>query len=167
MERMWSPWRSAYVESSDEANAKGCFLCGCAEVEDMTPSNLVVARFDHCFVVLNRYPYNAGHLLVVPNAHVADIRDLEDEVSLEMVRACQAAMTVLDQAISPHAYNFGANLGRSAGAGVPDHVHWHIVPRWDGDTNFMPTIAETKVMSHALEDLWGQFREGFEARARA
>lgn len=167
MERMWSPWRSHYVETSDEANAQGCFLCNCARGGSMDQHDLVVARYDHCFVVLNRYPYNAGHLLIAPNDHAADLRDLPDAVGHEMLMATRESMAVLDDAIGPHAYNFGANLGRSAGAGVPDHLHWHLVPRWDGDTNFMPTIAETKVMSHALEDLWKQFVEGFKRRTSA
>lgn len=167
MERMWSPWRSRYVETSDETNAQGCFLCRCAQAGYMDEHNLVVARFDHCFVVLNRFPYNAGHLLVAPYAHVADQRELPEVIGQEMLRATQVSMAVLDDTIGPHAYNFGANLGRSAGAGVPDHLHWHLVPRWDGDTNFMPTIAETKVMSHALEDLWKQFIQAFKGRTSA
>ena len=167
MDQMWSPWRSKYVENADDTNAEGCFLCRCANETELTQDNLVVARFDHCFVVLNRFPYNAGHLLIAPNEHVADLQGLSEDTTQSMMKATKTAMHVLDGIIHPHAYNFGANLGRSAGAGVPDHLHWHLVPRWNGDTNFMPTIAETKVMSHALEDLWDQFVKGFQASQHA
>lgn len=149
--------------SADTSNNAGCFLCDCAEAAEATPDNLVVARYDLCVVVLNRYPYNAGHLLIAPHVHVAAFEELDEQVAIQMTQVTQRAIQVLNNIIHPHGYNFGANLGRSAGAGVPDHVHWHLVPRWNGDTNFMPTIGETKVMSHALEDLWEQFRGGFSA----
>lgn len=161
MERMWSPWRSHYVGTADESNAQGCFLCACSQAHHATADNLVVAQYEHCVVVLNRFPYNAGHLLIAPNDHVAEFEALNEPVAVQMTQVTQQAIRVLNGIIRPHGYNFGANLGRSAGAGVPDHVHWHLVPRWNGDTNFMPTIGETKVMSHALEDLWEQFRHGF------
>ncbi len=161
MERMWSPWRSHYVGAADASNDSGCFLCECGSAPEGTPENLVVAQFEHCVVVLNRYPYNAGHLLIAPRDHVAEFEALENSVAVQMTLVTQQAIRVLNQIIHPHGFNFGANLGRSAGAGVPDHVHWHLVPRWNGDTNFMPTIGDTKVMSHALEDLWEQFSRGF------
>ena len=160
MDNLWSPWLSQYVASADETNAEGCFLCRCAQ-ETPSNSNLVVASFDHTFVVLNRYPYNAGHVLVAPHEHVGDLVALDANVSHELMDVTQLSLKVVAEVLSPHAANIGANLGRHAGAGVPDHLHMHIVPRWNGDTNFMSTISETKVVSDALDDLWTRFSAGF------
>ena len=161
MDRLWSPWRSVYVEGATEAPESECFLCTCARVTVPSVDSLVVARFEHCYVVLNRFPYNAGHLLIAPNDHVGELQALAPATTHDMMAATQQSINVLNRVISPHGFNFGANLGRAAGAGVPDHIHWHLVPRWDGDTNFMPSVGETKVMSHALESLWSEIAAEF------
>ena len=163
-ENLWSPWRSQYVSSADETNAESCFRCPCAK-EEPSADNLVVAHFKNTMVVLNRYPYNAGHLLIAPHVHEGDLLALSDDVSHELMDVTRLTIKVVNEVLKPHAANVGANLGRHAGAGVPDHLHMHVVPRWNGDTNFMPTIAETKVVSDALEDLWQRFTDGFKAHA--
>lgn len=164
MDQLWSPWRSKYIASAAEQDADGCFLCRCAESTEMSLENLVVARFEHVFVVMNRYPYNAGHLLVAPKEHTGELSTLSTEVAHQMMEVTQLALRITETVMNPHGCNIGANLGRAAGAGVPDHLHMHTVPRWSGDTNFMPTIAETKMMSNSLEELWAKFRDAFDAQ---
>lgn len=166
MEQLWSPWRSTYIRSADERNAEGCFLCNCAAAEPNV-DDLVVAKFAHTVVVMNRFPYNAGHLLVAPIVHEGDIRALPAEVAHELMDVVRIAIDVLEEVLHPHGCNVGANLGRHAGAGVPDHLHIHVVPRWSGDTNFMPVLADVKMISDSLEELWQQIREGFLRRGTA
>ena len=161
MHNLWSPWRSIYIETPREDRDDGCFLCDAASSRENTVDNLVVARFPQTFVVLNRYPYNAGHLMVVPNVHEGDLAALDEAVATEIMQSVRKALTVMNNVLHPHGVNVGANLGEHAGAGVPGHLHIHLVPRWSGDTNFMPTIAETKVASAALEELWTTFSKAF------
>jgi ATP adenylyltransferase len=161
MDQLWSPWRSNYITSADEQNAEGCFLCRCADSNELSLENLVVARFEHVFVVMNRYPYNAGHLLIAPKEHTGELSTLSKEVAHQLMEITQLSLRVTESVMKPHGCNVGANLGRLAGAGVPDHLHIHTVPRWSGDTNFMPTIAETKMMSNSLEELWAKFCDAF------
>jgi len=138
---LWAPWRLEYVEQADERS--GCIFC---EPE----SELVVDRGPHAFVVLNRFPYSAGHLLVAPGRHIGVYGELTDEEVLDVHRLATASIAALDAEYGPHGYNLGWNLGRSAGAGVVDHVHLHVVPRWTGDTSFMPVVAGAKVIPEAL-----------------
>jgi len=138
---LWAPWRLEYIEHVDEE--RGCIFC---EPQD----ELVVHRGADAFVVLNRFPYASGHMLVAPFRHVADIGDLRDEEALEIHRLASAAVGSLSQAYRAQGYNLGWNLGRIAGAGIADHVHLHVVPRWAGDTNFMPVLADVKVLPQAL-----------------
>lgn len=161
MEQLWSPWRSSYIASSAERSAGGCFLCAAAteEVDDL--SVLVVARFPSTIVVLNRYPYNAGHLLIAPAAHIAGLDALPREHAHELMDVTQTALRLLETELHPHGINVGANLGAAAGAGVPGHLHVHLVPRWNGDTNFMPVIGEVKVVSEQLEEMWTRFSAAF------
>lgn len=154
MEQLWAPWRLSYVvkdapaEKTDE-----CFLCrGVAESEDRR--NLIVERSTLGVVVLNKFPYNNGHLLVAPMRHVARIDDLTDDESLDLQKLLGKMLRSLDRAIRPDGYNVGLNLGKVAGAGLPGHLHWHIVPRWNGDTNFMPVVADTKVIVQSLDSLY-------------
>lgn len=161
MEQLWSPWRSTYIRSADERNAEGCFLCNCAAATEPNVDDLVVARYQHSVVVMNRFPYNAGHLLVAPIAHEGDLRALPPEVAHELMDVMQLSIDALDEVLQPHGCNVGANLGRHAGAGVPDHLHIHVVPRWSGDTNFMPVLADVKMISDSLEELWHQLRDAF------
>lgn len=163
MEHLWSPWRSQYISSfSKKPESASCFLCDAvAATPDHDEGNLVVHRSASCFVIMNRYPYNAGHLMVVPNVHCGDFGLLPAGVAMELMSVLQTSHKVLTRMYHPHGFNMGANLGRVAGAGVPDHLHLHLLPRWNGDTNFMPLIAETKVVSESLEETARQLRALF------
>ena len=167
MEHLWSPWRSQYIDSFSKPAKETCFLCDAvtSTQEELATEhegeNLVVYRAKQCFVIMNRYPYNAGHLMVVPYEHCGDFSRLPLSVVTEMMVVLQLCHRVLTEMFHPHGFNIGANLGRVAGAGVPDHLHIHILPRWNGDTNFMPLIAETKVVSESLEDTARELRETF------
>lgn len=152
MDRLWAPWRMDYIGSI--APQSDCFLCDIVGNDGQADAaNLVVERRENTFVVLNRYPYNNGHTLVCPNAHVADLDGLDDTIMLELMQATRDATALLRQTMRPDGFNIGVNLGRVAGAGLPGHVHVHIVPRWSGDTNFMPVLGQAKVIPQALEDL--------------
>lgn len=161
MDRLWSPWRSEYIGTADESNEQGCFLCACAALPEITFQTLVVARFEHCFVVMNRFPYNAGHLLIAPAIHHADLATLDPTIAASLMSVLQLSARVTQRVLAPHGLNVGANLGRAAGAGVPDHLHFHTVPRWNGDTNFMPALADVKVVSEELSSTWSRFAEAF------
>ena len=147
MKRIWAPWRMKFIESS----SKGCVFCK-VQVQTDDPANMIVFRGKHSFVILNRYPYTSGHLLVVANDHAASLEDLEAGTRAEIMELVTQAMSVLRKVYQPHGFNIGANIGEAAGAGIAGHVHMHVVPRWVGDSNFMMTLAETKVMPEALED---------------
>lgn len=148
MERLWAPWRLEYIQSADEQ--PGCIFCRAAELDD--EQGLVVHRGSTAFVLLNRYPYAGGHLLVAPFRHEGEFGGLTSEEALEIHRLSATALGVLAHVMRPQGFNLGWNLGRIAGAGVVDHVHQHVVPRWAGDTNFMPVLADVKVMPETLED---------------
>lgn len=148
MERLWSPWRLDYVTGATDTSGSDCVFCvapGLPESE-----SLVVARADACFVVLNRYPYNNGHLLVVPTRHIGSLAETTPEELAELMVLTRRAEIVLTEVYSPHGMNIGINVGRPAGAGIPGHLHVHVVPRWDGDTNFMTVIGETRVVPEEL-----------------
>ena len=141
-ERLWAPWRLEYVETG--ADAGGCVLCDAVAGDD--PAGLIVHRGEHAFVLMNLYPYSNGHVMVAPYRHVAEPGSLDVTERTEMWSLFDAAVRALTAAMSPHGFNAGVNLGRVAGAGVEDHIHMHVVPRWNGDTNFMPVLADVKVM---------------------
>ena len=155
MDQLWAPWRLSYVAAArPPAPEDDCFLCrGLAEQDD--PRNLIVLRTPHTAVVLNRFPYNNGHLLVAPRAHKARLGDLESAETLDLMQTVNRMVGVLDELMRPDGYNIGLNLGLAAGAGLPGHLHWHVVPRWNGDTNFMPVLADTKVIVQSLDALYG------------
>lgn len=140
---------------------KGCIFCEKPR-EQKDRENLIVARFESCFVILNAFPYNNGHLMVVPYKHVPSLLDLTDEELAELMKVTKIAEGVLRQALKPHGFNIGMNLGRCAGAGIEDHLHIHIVPRWNGDTNFMPVIGETKVMPETLQQTYEKLKPLFD-----
>lgn len=154
MERLYAPWRMAYVDQPDKdiapGGATGCIFCD-KSAQDDDGKNLIVHRGRHAFVLLNLFPYNNGHLMVAPYRHTANLADLDDAASLELLTLAKQAQAALHDALHPEAYNLGMNLGRVAGAGIADHLHLHIVPRWNGDTNFMPVLADVKVLPDALE----------------
>jgi ATP adenylyltransferase len=145
---LWAPWRLEYIEQADEQ--PGCIFCNAAAASD--EDGLVVHRGDHAFALLNRFPYSSGHLMIAPFRHVGDFGDFEDEEALELHRLAQHGLGALAAVYEPQGYNLGWNLGRIAGAGIIDHVHLHVVPRWAGDTNFMPVLADVKVLpEHIVE----------------
>jgi ATP adenylyltransferase len=145
---LWAPWRLEYVQGADEED--GCLFCLAVEGDD--EERLVVHRGSRAIVLLNKFPYASGHLLVAPVRHVGEFGGLESEEALELHRLADAGMGALAQEYAPQGYNLGWNLGRIAGAGVVDHVHLHVVPRWAGDTNFMPVLADLKVMPEHLAE---------------
>ncbi len=154
MNRLWSPWRSKYIESFSEqktGEAKGCVFCQKLAQKD-DEENLIVYRSSLSAIIMNIYPYNSGHLMVVPFAHKAMFEDLTKEELSDVMEQTQLGIKLLRMTSHPDGFNFGANLGRLSGAGIADHIHFHIVPRWDGDTNFMPVLTETKVISEDLHD---------------
>lgn len=154
MDRLWAPWRMQYVSAPPpDPDASDCFLCrGLAESSDR--ENQILLRTASSAVVLNRYPYNNGHLLVAPLAHKAQLSDLTDAEMLDGQHVLRRMVSLLTQTMRPDGFNLGANLGRVAGAGLPGHLHWHIVPRWNGDTNFMPVLSDVKVISQSLAALY-------------
>jgi ATP adenylyltransferase len=141
----------------------GCFFCQAASADPAQDSEyLVVARSERCLAILNRYPYNSGHLMVAPLAHLGALEDLESPVATDLMALTQRAIRVLRSVLTPEGFNVGVNLGRVAGAGVIDHVHQHVVPRWNGDTNFMPVIGEVKVLGEHLQRSYEKIRAGFD-----
>jgi len=153
MEHLWSPWRSKYISSfKDKKEDFTCFLCEAAHCTEFNDENLVVYKSIYSVVLMNRYPYNSGHLLIAPNIHIGDILNLEINHLLDINILIQKSIMVLNNLYHPHGYNIGANLGRAAGAGVPDHLHFHVVPRWNGDTNFVPVLSEVKIISEFIEE---------------
>jgi ATP adenylyltransferase len=154
MDHLWAPWRLAYIANPPKPHEDpGCFLCrGLADQADR--NHHIVLRTARSAVVLNRFPYNNGHLLVAPLAHKGRLGELEVAEVLDLQETLRRMIGILDQAMTPDGYNVGLNLGRVAGAGLPGHLHWHIVPRWNGDTNFMPVLADVKVISQSLDALY-------------
>jgi ATP adenylyltransferase len=154
MDHLWAPWRLSYVATAKApAAADPCFLCtGLADHNDR--ANLIALRTPHSVVVLNRYPYNNGHLLVAPVAHKGRLDELTPEEMLETMETVRRMVRLLDELMHPDGYNIGLNLGHAAGAGLPGHLHWHIVPRWHGDTNFMPVLGDVKVIVQSLDALY-------------
>lgn len=151
--QLWAPWRLAYIVTTKEPDPGGCFICRYRD-ERRDAENLVVARGTSCMTVLNRFPYNNGHLLVAPLKHKATLADLDDEEMLECMHQLRRMTEALTRVFSPDGFNIGLNLGKAAGAGLPGHLHWHVVPRWNGDTNFMSVIADTKVVPQSLAALY-------------
>jgi ATP adenylyltransferase len=148
--RIWAPWRLAYVKDASKDNEEECIFCAKPQADDDV-ANLIVHRGERAFVILNLFPYTNGHLMVAPYDHVARLQELPAETLAEMMALAQRGMSRLEDVYDPHGYNVGFNQGRVAGAGVEHHIHMHVVPRWGGDTNFMPVIADTKVMPQTLE----------------
>ena len=147
MERLWAPWRLEYVQHADEQD--GCFLCRASEGSD-DEGQLVVRRGERAFVLLNKFPYASGHLLVAPYRHGLNFSDLDDEEAIEVHRLGAQGLEALRGVYAPEGFNLGWNIGRIAGAGIPDHGHLHVVPRWAGDTNFMPVLGDVKVLPEHL-----------------
>ncbi len=159
LERLWAGWRSEYVEGA--ATAEGCVFCRILTSEEPGETTYILRRDEQCAVVLNAYPYTSGHLMVMPLRHVGELEDLSPDEALGLWRDLTDAVRALKVAYSPDGLNVGANLGRSAGAGVPGHFHMHCLPRWDGDTNFMTTLAETRTLPEALPATYEKIRKAW------
>lgn len=160
MKRLWAPWRLEYICGEKDTS---CFLCRIL-AGDRDRDNLVLRRGVTCAVVMNRYPYSNGHLMVCPNRHVAGIGDLTAEEKLETMDLVAEAIRVLKKSIRPEGFNVGINLGQAAGAGLEEHLHTHIVPRWSGDTNFMPVMDDVRVIPQSLAELWDRLEPIFRCR---
>jgi ATP adenylyltransferase len=161
MDHLWAPWRLSYITTpKDKPAAEGeeCFICRCAAGAD-DRADLVVYRTALSLVVLNRFPYNNGHLLICPKAHKGQLEELTDDELLDLQHLLRRMSGIIRNRMNAEGFNIGLNLGRVAGAGVPGHMHWHLVPRWFGDTNFMPVAGDTKVISQSLEALYDLLRE--------
>jgi ATP adenylyltransferase len=156
---LWAPWRLPYIQSIVEERDSGCFLCDYRDAPADDTKNGVLWRTERSLVVMNRYPYTNGHLLIAPAAHKSDLTDLDDEETTELWRLTRDAKIALAKAIGPDGFNIGINLGLCAGAGLPEHLHIHIVPRWNGDTNFMSVIDSTRVVPVSLEDMYQRLRQ--------
>ena len=154
---LWAPWRLEYITGKEQTSH--CFLCDKANGDDV--QNHVIARGESAFVLLNTFPYNSGHLLVAPYRHVATLTDLEEAEFTELLQLAVRAQAVLGHVMHPEGFNVGFNIGAAAGAGIADHVHGHIVPRWSGDTNFMPVLADTRIVPQALDDTAGVLRDAW------
>jgi ATP adenylyltransferase len=159
MNKLWAPWRMEYIINADK-DKDTCIFCEFPN-QDRDKENLIVLRDKHCFIILNKYPYNNGHLMVVPYEHKSDILDLSDTVLLNIQVVLKKAIRALNSTMNPHGFNIGVNMGRPAGAGIEEHIHYHIVPRWNGDTNYMPVLTGTKVVSEALEQSWEKLHNEF------
>jgi ATP adenylyltransferase len=160
MQHLWAPWRMEFIKGPKPS---GCFFCEAAAADPSDDAQLLVlARGKLALAILNRYPYNNGHLMIAPNAHLANLEDLPAATADDVMALTQRSLRVLRQVLSPQAFNLGINAGKTAGAGVADHVHQHVVPRWEGDTNFMPIVADTKVLNESLTVSYRQLRAGFD-----
>jgi ATP adenylyltransferase len=159
-QRIWAPWRLPYVKNAAKDRDEECIFCT-KPAEDQDEANFIVHRGDRCFVILNTFPYTNGHLMIAPYEHIPALQELDAATIAEMMGLSQQAMRRLEDAYSPHGYNVGFNQGRIAGAGFEGHIHMHIVPRWGGDTNFMPVLADTRVMPQALDQTYEALRGGF------
>lgn len=159
MDTLWAGWRSTYIATAGEPDEHGCLFCRLPEADDTDA--LILKRGTSTFVVLNRYPYTTGHIMVAPYRHVDGPIGLTDEEQAEIWELLGESITAIDGAMHPDGYNLGANLGQVAGAGVPGHFHLHLVPRWSGDANFMTTIGDTRVIPEDLHVTWRRLRDAF------
>lgn len=149
---LWSPWRAEYIKKVSNKENKNCFICDAVR-NPLSEDSLTIFLTKKVIVLLNKYPYNAGHLMIAPTKHVKNIEEIDEEEWLSIIRALQISKKILDKLYKPEGYNIGVNIGRAAGAGLEDHLHIHIVPRWSGDASFMTVIGETKVLPQSLKDM--------------
>jgi ATP adenylyltransferase len=164
MEQIWAPWRGEFVNQKPH---EGCIFCHFPAEEGVEADrrNLILGRSAHSFAILNKYPYNNGHLMVIPRRHIAELSAVPAEEYADLNLLLQRSVDILGRVYLPAGYNIGMNLGRVAGAGIADHLHWHIVPRWGGDTNFMPVLTGTKVMIEHLLQSYDKLKPEFEKLA--
>lgn len=151
MEKLWSPWRSNYIDSfKDTEDSDACVFCSASKDDINSNESLLLYKGKHSFIMMNLYPYNNGHLMIIPYRHLSDYTELSSEELNEITNLNKYAILALKSIMSPHGFNFGANIGQAAGAGIHTHLHFHLVPRWNGDTNFMPVLGEVKIISQDL-----------------
>jgi ATP adenylyltransferase len=160
MKQLWAPWRMAYIDQNSKEI--GCIFCNKSQTGDRR-ENLLLALTRHSMVMLNKYPYNNGHLLLAPKRHEKNLSDLSLEEYGDLSEALRRSVDIIRKILSPGGINLGMNLGKCAGAGIEDHLHWHVVPRWEGDTNFMPVVGETRVMPQHLLDSYDRLQPHFES----
>ncbi|MCU1486639.1 MAG: family hydrolase, diadenosine tetraphosphate hydrolase [Actinomycetia bacterium] len=164
LDHLWAGWRGEYVATADELNqGDACVFCRILGSDLPDEQTYVLWRGEKVFAILNKYPYTGGHLMVMPTRHVGELDQLDDDEYDELFRAARTATAALKAAYSPQGFNLGANLGKAGGAGVPGHLHVHVLPRWSGDTNFMTTIGETRVLPEMLDDAWKKLKEAWPA----
>ncbi len=156
-DKLWAPWRIEYIAGTKE---EGCFFCKYSK-ENNDNKRLILYRGDETFVIMNYYPYNNGHLMIVPYKHTNELSDLTGTAKLEMMNLMEQSMKIIKKTMNADGFNCGLNFGAIAGAGVKDHLHLHVVPRWSGDTNFMPVTGHTKVISEGLEETWKKLYKDF------
>lgn len=162
MERLWSPWRHEYIATAESKMAAGrCFFCEALNNPLDDETNFVLHRAAHNFVILNRYPYISGHLMIAPNEHLAELDAAAKEVTDEMMDLAKRCQSALREVYKPNGFNLGMNLGQAAGAGVAEHFHMHLMPRWSGDTNFMSTVGDTRVLPEDLATTFGKLKPKF------
>jgi ATP adenylyltransferase len=170
MQQIWAPWRMELIAKGETPAGSGCIFCDLPSAPaaegarlEVDRANLILGRTENTFAILNKYPYNNGHLMVMPRRHTGDLSALTAEENTELSEMLRVALGLLKQGYGSHGYNLGMNLGRIAGAGIDEHLHWHIVPRWNGDTNFMPVLGQAKVMIEHLYASWERLRPLFDA----
>ncbi len=161
MDTMWAPWRMEYILKAKDGEPEECTFCSRLAQHD-DKENLILLRHEFAFIIMNRFPYNNGHLMVVPYRHSGDILELPGKEHNDLFGLIQLAVKALTNVMQPDSFNIGMNLGRVAGAGIADHLHYHIVPRWNGDTNFMPVISDTKVVSEALDKTYDKLLQAIQ-----
>lgn len=159
MENLWAPWRMKYIKAVDE-KTEGCIFCTKPK-ENNDKENLILFKGKFNFVILNKFPYNNGHIMVVPYNHISDPDELAEEIIIELWKLINKSKSILKETFRPDGFNIGMNIGRTAGAGIDEHVHMHLVPRWNGDNNFMPVLGKTKVISQGLLDAWEELSPYF------
>lgn len=169
LEKLWSPWRSNYIDSFKEADDSKCVFCSAQDEKMEDEKSLLLHKGKHSFIMMNLYPYNNGHLMIIPYRHISDYLELTEDEITEIHSFTKLSIAALKEIMSPHGFNFGANLGQAAGAGIHTHLHFHLVPRWNGDTNFMPVLGEVKIISQDLlvtkNKLVQSFEKLFEAKS--
>jgi ATP adenylyltransferase len=160
VQRIWAPWRLEYVKDASKDKESECIFCAALDA-GADDANLIVHRGERSFVILNKFPYTNGHLMVAPYEHIAELQGLDEDTTAEIMSLAQRGIAALEKSYAPHGYNVGFNQGRVAGAGVEHHIHMHVVPRWGGDTNFMPVLGDTRVMNQTLGDSFETLKEAF------
>lgn len=159
MERLWAPWRMEFIQELREKGS-GCLFCEMGAAGD-DRERMVLHRGKHCYTMLNRFPYNNGHIMIVPYKHTGDLLELSDEEHAEIMRMCAHSVKIMTESMDAEGFNCGFNIGAVAGAGIRDHIHLHVVPRWSGDSNFMPVISDTRTMPEYLEKTYDRLIGGY------